>query len=210
MTDFAVVGAGGFGREAIDIYQNARRAGSSLRLWGVVDDAPTQALLTELRRREVRYLGSISEAIEEGILSRFAIAIGDPADRARVAQQICAYGEPVCLVDPRSSIADYVDMAGGVIVSAGAIISTNVSLGTHAHVNSGAIVGHDVEVGSGAAISPGAVISGHCMIGDGALIGAGATLLEGVQIGGRAVIGAGACVVRDVPPGSTVKGVPAK
>ena len=44
----------------------------------------------------------------------------------------------------------------------------------------------------------------------GASIGSGATILCGVTIGERAVVGAGAVVTRDVAPGSTVAGNPAK
>jgi acetyltransferase-like isoleucine patch superfamily enzyme len=44
----------------------------------------------------------------------------------------------------------------------------------------------------------------------GASIGTGATILGGVEIGARATIGAGAVVTRDVPPGQTVVGNPAR
>ena len=44
----------------------------------------------------------------------------------------------------------------------------------------------------------------------GASIGSGAILLGGIRIGARAQVGAGAVVTRDVPPDTTVKGVPAR
>lgn len=44
----------------------------------------------------------------------------------------------------------------------------------------------------------------------GASIGANATLLPGVTVGEGAMVGAGAVVVRDVPPGVTVVGNPAR
>ena len=44
----------------------------------------------------------------------------------------------------------------------------------------------------------------------GASIGSNATILGGVEIGERALIGAGAVVTRNVPPGATVAGNPAK
>lgn len=44
----------------------------------------------------------------------------------------------------------------------------------------------------------------------GASIGSGAVILPGVEIGRRALVGAGAVVTRDVGPGETVWGVPAR
>ena len=48
------------------------------------------------------------------------------------------------------------------------------------------------------------------VIEDGAMIGGGASLLPGVVVGREAVVGSGAVVTRDVEPGSTVLGVPAR
>jgi acetyltransferase-like isoleucine patch superfamily enzyme len=44
----------------------------------------------------------------------------------------------------------------------------------------------------------------------GASIGSGAVLLCGITIGENAMIGAGSVVIRDVPPGATVAGNPAR
>ena len=48
------------------------------------------------------------------------------------------------------------------------------------------------------------------MVGAGASLGSGAVVLGGVTIGERALVGAGAVVTRDVAPGETVAGSPAR
>jgi serine O-acetyltransferase len=47
-------------------------------------------------------------------------------------------------------------------------------------------------------------------IGDNVFIGAGARVLGGVRIGDGAKIGANAVVIKDVPPGATMVGIPAR
>lgn len=50
----------------------------------------------------------------------------------------------------------------------------------------------------------------HPVVEDGAMIGLGASLLPGVTVGEHAVVGAGSVVTRDVAPGTTVMGTPAR
>ncbi|GAA0197948.1 acyltransferase [Haladaptatus pallidirubidus] len=52
--------------------------------------------------------------------------------------------------------------------------------------------------------------TGEVRIGERAMIGAGAVILPGVEIGAGAQVAANSLVTRDVPPGETVAGVPAK
>ena len=52
--------------------------------------------------------------------------------------------------------------------------------------------------------------TGEVVVGEGAMIGAGAVVLPGVEIGHDAEVGANAVVTEDVPPETTVAGVPAK
>jgi acetyltransferase-like isoleucine patch superfamily enzyme len=47
-------------------------------------------------------------------------------------------------------------------------------------------------------------------VGRGASIGSGATLLGGITVGENAIIGAGSVVTKNVPPGATVAGNPAR
>jgi acetyltransferase-like isoleucine patch superfamily enzyme len=57
---------------------------------------------------------------------------------------------------------------------------------------------------------PGAVIAGEVMIEDFASIGSNATVLPRLKIAKGAIVGAGAVVTKDIPPGMTVVGNPAR
>lgn len=51
---------------------------------------------------------------------------------------------------------------------------------------------------------------GEVVIGERAMVGAGAIVLPGVEIGERGRVAANSLVTEDVPPGTTVAGVPAE
>ena len=51
---------------------------------------------------------------------------------------------------------------------------------------------------------------GDVVVGERAMVGAGAVVLPGVRIGEGAQVAANSLVTRDVPPGATVAGVPAR
>jgi len=52
--------------------------------------------------------------------------------------------------------------------------------------------------------------TGEVVVGEGTMVGAGAVVLPGVEIGAGAQVAANSLVTEDVPPGTTVAGVPAE
>ncbi|HOJ31641.1 MAG TPA: serine O-acetyltransferase, partial [bacterium] len=79
-------------------------------------------------------------------------------------------------------------------------------------------IGETSEIGDDVLLYQGVVLGGtslekkkrHPTVRNNAVIGAGAIVLGAIEIGEDAKIGAGSVVIRDVPPGSTVVGVPAR
>jgi serine O-acetyltransferase len=82
----------------------------------------------------------------------------------------------------------------------------------------GVVIGETAVVEDGVSILQGVTLGGtgkeagdrHPKIREGVMIGAGARILGNIEIGARAKIGAGSVVLKDVPPGCTAAGVPAR
>ena len=103
-------------------------------------------------------------------------------------------------------------------------IENEVVIGDRTTVKSGVQLWDGVNIGSDVFIGPNATFtndknpkSGNkdfkllsTFVGNNASIGANATILPGITIGKNAVIGAGSVVTKDVAPGTTVVGNPAR
>lgn len=207
MTDgLVVVGAGGMGRETIDV---ARAAGREVV--GVIDDGPSTADLDRLARLGVAHLGDLDGWLASGSTTPWVVALGDPALRRRLAGRLASVAAPApALVHPAATLGSDVLVGDGSIVCAGVRVSTHVRLGRHDHLLANAVVGHDVVVGDHVSINPGAVVSGTVRIGADTMIGAGSTVLQQLTVGARSVVAAAACVVHDVTDDVIVRGVPAR
>lgn len=206
-----VVGAGGFGREALDVAL-AMNEVSEAPLWdirGVVDDAPSELNLRRLVDRGVPWLGEV-KTLERDDDAWVAIGIGAPQIRRAVSGRLAL---PACrhatLVHPTVVHGSCSSIGSGSILCAGVVLGTNVTLGQLTHLNARAVIGHDSTTGDFVSINPSATVSGECRIAEAALVGAGAVVLQGRSVGCESVVGAAACVVHDVPEGRSVKGVPA-
>lgn len=213
-TPLVVAGAGGFGRETLDVVEAINLAATSpvWELLGVVDDALTELNRERLAARGAPFLGTIEEFLRdhhEG--ASYVVGIGSPAVRRRVAARIDAAGlTPATLVHPSATCGAVSVLGPGTVVCAGVTISTNVRIGHHVHLNPNATVGHDTQLHDYVSVNPLAGISGDCIIEDAVLVGAGAIVLNGLRVGRGATLGGAACAVRDVLPGTTVVGVPAR
>ncbi len=207
-----VIGAGGFGREVASLLDAAVAlpgAGEVPPFEGFVDDvAPDTDLLAAIDRP---YLGRVEEVLGPRDLS-FVVAIGAPDVRARVDAAAVALGRtpPPGLAHRGAFVGRDVRLGPGAIVCAHASLTTNVEAGRHLHVNLGCVVGHDAVLGDYVTMAPLAQVLGRARVGDRVDLGAGSIVLPGVTVGAGARVGAGAVVTRDVAPGVTVAGVPAR
>ncbi len=204
--DVVIIGAGGHGKVVLDIL----RAVGEHTIVGFLDADPA---LAGSRLRGVEVLGSINllPRLRQRKALGAIVAIGDGRVRVSYAQAVLADGlelisaiHPAAVVSPSARIGRNVVIAAGAVVAPDAIIADSVIVNTHAGVD------HECEVDEGAHLCPSVALAGKVHVGAGAFLGIGARVLPCLSIGERAIVGAGAVVIRDVPPGVTVVGVPAK
>ncbi|HMD03072.1 MAG TPA: serine O-acetyltransferase [Candidatus Baltobacteraceae bacterium] len=80
----------------------------------------------------------------------------------------------------------------------------------------GVVIGETVEIGDDVTLYQGVTLGGtslvggkrHPTLGNRVTVGVGAAVLGAITVGDDAKVGAGSVVVRDVPPNSTVVGIP--
>ncbi len=82
----------------------------------------------------------------------------------------------------------------------------------------GVVIGETAEIGDDCTLYHGVTLGGtswakgkrHPTLGEGVVVGAGAKILGPILIGAGARIGSNAVVVKEVPPGATAIGIPAR
>ncbi len=102
----------------------------------------------------------------------------------------------------------------GIEIHPGAKIGKGLFIdhGTGVVIGETAIIGNNVTLYQGVTLGGTGKETGkrHPTLGDDIVIGAGAKVLGNIEIGSNAYIGANAVVVKDVPPNTTIVGVPGR
>lgn len=176
----AIVGAGGYGRLALDVLV---ASGFGAWILGFYDDA--HAVLPD-NVRGFPVLGDIG--VLKSMLSveavHVVVAITDNRARLRIANSIRALGARFfTAVHPAAYVSAEAVVGDGSVLGAGAVVQPDAAVGSHCYLGPRVVVDRDAVVGAGAWVSAGAVV------GPGARVGVRAVLGQNSSVGRKAVVG---------------------
>ncbi len=109
-----VVGAGGFGREVMQYLHDMSKIGIAVEPVGFLDSNPDALNESNVRLPIVSSIEAYRPRDDE----RLVLAVGDPAVRQRLAEQLASRGAKFCsVVHPRSYVADTAELGEGCVLA---------------------------------------------------------------------------------------------
>lgn len=207
MQEIVICGAGGLGREVLEIFISQNKIANKWKILGFVDDTKSEGELIN----GFPVLGNIEWICNNHKKAGCIVAIGDARNRYNIIKKLEKYNiNLVNAVHPSVVMSDSVEMGKNVIICAGCIFTVNITLGSHILINASTTIGHDVIVEDYCSIMPAVIINGNSYVMEGAYIGCNATIIQNINVGKWSVIGAGAVVLEDIPDRVTAVGIPAR
>ena len=206
MVDILLVASTGLAREALAVL---RRSGEHTVIGFLDDDATLWGRTLD----GLPILGGTGQAADHPLAS-LLICARSGVVRAGIAARLAETGRTrddyVSVIDPSVVVPGDCTVGPGNILLAGVVLTTNVLLGKHVVVMPHVTLAHDALVESYATLCAGVALGGHTRIGEGACLGMNASVAEGIRVGKHSVLGMGAVLTKELPPGETWVGAPAR
>lgn len=213
MKRYAIFGASGCGRSVLPLVRHQLKTDLAAGVADLVfvDDYPTAPMVNG--QRVLMYAEWLAEPASSRHMN---VAIANSEVRQKLVKRCMTDG--VQFYEARASNVvqlDDVKLGVGAVLCPFVTLCSNIRIGQHFHANLYSYVEHDCVIGDFVTFAPGVKCNGNVHIEDHAYIGSGAVIKQGnavapLVVGRGAVVGMGAVVTKNVPPGVTVVGNPAR
>lgn len=203
MRDLFIVGAGGFGREAVWTVEriNMWSAEPVWNIIGYADDDPKWKKGDNYEGYPI--LGSVEEASRDHPGASVFVAIGNNAKRADLYRRLRGHDFPA-IIDPKAQISPTTEYRHGTYIAAGAVVQVGAELGKFTLLGSNAVVSHDAVLGDFVNVGPGSVIASGVKVGNSVSFFANCSTMPWIVIGEDSLISCGTAVREDVKPGAQI------
>lgn len=203
MKDLIIVGAGGFGCEAISIAESINKKKKEWNILGFLDDNKETGVEVF---HGYKVLGSIKEW-QPKPSEYFSLGVSSPQIKEKLYNTIKSKGgQFATLISPSIYIPEEIEIGEGCTITL-AWFGVNVKLGKCVNVN-GSMIGGS-QIGDFSTTTGFTNVAG-AIVGKKVFIGSHAVILNKVTIGDDAYVCAGSVVFTNVKPGIKVLGNPAK
>jgi len=210
MKKILVLGAGGTGRDVVQILGDINAVRPTYECVGFLDDDPAKQGAT---LEGVPVHGPLADAPQWGD-AWFVNALGSVSTHWRMDAWIASLGIPEkrfeTIVHPTAAVSPRAVLGPGCLIYPHVSIISDVVLGRQVVILPNSVLNRAVIVGDFAILASGVLISSAVAVGTCAYLGAGCNIIQKAVIGERSLVGLGAVVVRDVASGTVVVGNPAE
>lgn len=210
MKDLIIIGAGGLGREVLEMALDIKRdkKDTPWNIKGFITDIVGDFYEKNLNNYEI--IGTIKDH-QVSSNNVYVFAIADIEFKKKITKEFLEKGaEFINLIHPKAGISRFADVGIGNIFQGYCGISANTKIGNFNMINTYTIIGHDAVIGDYCTISPHCDITGYARLGDGVFIGSHAVICPHARVGNYARVGAGSVVLKHVKENTLVMGNPAK
>ena len=207
MKHLIIIGAGGMGRQVLSFAKSCNGYGKEYDIKGFLDDNPN-ALGGFSDYPPV--LGTLdSYRIEEDDV--FYCSIGDvKAKKACINRILAKSGDFITLIHPTALVSPGVKIGKGCMIGSYVGIGVGTTIGDFCMIQSKATIGHDVMVGDSCRIDCNVVLIAGVEVEKDVCIHTSSVINHNVKLGEGSTVGALSFVIKNVKPGQTVFGNPAK
>ena len=206
MKKLIVYGAGEFG----SLIANVLSYHDDLQIVAYGDDDP-QKTADHIDGTPVFGQKDLLNFAEQNNIKMAITAIGNNTVRAEKFNLLKNTGfQMISIVHPQALIDTKVSYGDNVIIEMGTAIHTHSKIGNNVFLGGEALIGHHNIIGDHVLVGGNVSFGGSVVVEDYVSLGVGASIKPGIRLGKGSVIGVGAAVIKDVEPGTTVVGVPAK
>ena len=208
MKKLYIVGAGGLGREVLNLFLEIKSKEYKFESFLDIENASTTIGSSSYK------IKSEEEFFESANFAEIAIivAIGDPIVLQKIVNKYKNLGvqDFPNLIHPNTHISASAKLGQGNIICNSSILSIDVTMGNFNIINLNCTIGHDVKMENFNIINPGCNLSGSLSIGSNNLFGTNCTVLQNLEIGNKSIIGAGSMVNKSVENSVTLVGNPSR